>query len=244
MFYFPDDLSKMRMRVGSAPTGPGPMGPLALSGGALPGANHAMIPNNIFPTGHSLPPRQSLTSPARSPRSQPPHSAAQTPVYTGPGGYVPAGSMTPAAHTPRPQTAGPSYQQTPRLSMTLDGIPDPSGLPQQIVDPSMPMEGLAGDAPADVVMQNPGPSHTPRPMSQAGSLSGAPTIREMSLARDSTHAHTPHPPHLSCVLIIVGTAPTFAYAPSPQCHLFFKTIRQFASHGTQRRSQCRSTWCA
>lgn len=233
MFCFPDDLNKLRMRVGSMPTVPGTMGPLALPGGALPGANHAMIPNNILPTGHSLPPRQSLPSPARSPRSQPPHSAAQTPAYTGPGGYVPAGSMTPVAHTPRPQTAGPSYQQTPRPSMALDGIPDPSGLPPQIVDPSMPMEGLTGDAPPDVMMQNPGPSHTPRPMSQAGSLSGAPTIREMSLARDSTHAHTPHPPHLSCVLVIVGIAPTFANAP--QCPSFFKTIRQFAGHGTQRR---------
>lgn len=213
MSSFPDDLSKLRMRVGSAPTVPGPMGPLALPGGALPGANHAMIPNNLLPTGHSLPPRQSLPSPTRSPRSQPPHSAAQTPVYTGPGGYVPGGSMTPVAHTPRPQTAGPSYQQTPRPSMSLDGIPDSSGLLPQVVDPSVPMDGLTGDAPADVMMQNPGPSHTPRPMSQAGSLSGAPTVREMSLARDSTHGHTPHPPHLSCVLVIVGIAPTLADAP-------------------------------
>lgn len=187
------------MRVGSAPTVPGPIGPLALSSGALPGANHAIMANNILPAGHQHPQRQSAPSPARSPRSQPTHSAAQTPAYTGPGVYVPAASMTP---TPRPQTAGPSYQQTPRPSMALD---DPSGLPPQIMDQSVPMEGLARDAPADVVMQNPGPSRTPRPMSQAGSLSGAPTVREMSLARDS-------PLHPSCVLIIVSTAPIFAYS--------------------------------
>jgi hypothetical protein len=190
----------MQMRVGPAPTVPGPMGPLALPGGTLPGTNHALMPNNLLPTGHPLPPRQSQSSPTRSPRSQPPHSAAQTPVYTGPGGYVP--SMTPAAPTPRPQTAGPSYQQTQRSSMVLDGTPGPSGLPPpQTMDQSVPMEGLAGDAPADVVMQHPGPSQTPRPMSQAGSLSGAHTARGMSLARDSTHAHSPpHPPQPSCVL--------------------------------------------
>jgi len=171
------------------------MGPLALSAGAIPGSNHAMMAANL---GHPLPQRQSLPSPARSPRSQPTHSAAHTPAHTGPGGYVPATSMTPTASTPRPQTAGPSYQQTPRPSMSLDGVPDPSGgLPPRIMDQTMPMEALSGDAPADVVMQNPGPSQTPRPMSQ---MSGAPTVREMSLARDSTRAHSPHPLHLSCVL--------------------------------------------
>jgi len=205
----------MGMRIRPAPTVPGPMGPLALPGGALPGANHAIMANNQLPTGHPLPPRQSLPSPARSPLSQPPHSAAQTPTYTGPGGYVPAASMTPAAPTPRPQTAGLSYQQTRRPSISLDGIPDPSGLlPSQIMDQSVPMEGLAGDASADVMMQHPRQSQTPRPTSQAGSLSGPPTAREMSLARDSTHAHSsPHPPHPSCVLVIVGTAPIIAYAP-------------------------------
>ena len=190
----------MRLRVGSAPTLPGPMGPLALPAGALPGASHAMMTNNLFPTGHPLPPRQSLPSPARSPRSQPPHSAAQTPVYTGPGGYPPTANMPSAPPTPRPQTAGPSYQQGPRTSMVPDGISDPSLLPPQMMGQSMPMEGLSGDAPTDVVMQNRGPSQTPRPMSQTGSLNGARTVREMSLARDSIHAHTPPQPHPSCVL--------------------------------------------
>lgn len=225
------------MRVGSAPAVPGPMGPLALSSGTLPGTNHTIMANNLLPTGHQLPQRQSVPSPTRSPRSQPSHSAAQTPVYTGQGVYVPAASMTPAAHTPRPQTAGPSYQQTPRPSMSLDGIPDQTGL-QQMRDQSVPMEGLARDAPADVVMQNPGPSQTPRPMSQTGSLSGAPTGREMSLARDSTHAQSPpHMLHPSCVLTIVIASPTFAY--SHQYSSFFKTICQFASYGAQRRPQRR-----
>lgn len=242
MFYFPDDLSnRMRSRVASAPTIPGPMGPLALPGGALPGASHAMMTNNLLPTGHPLPPRQSLPSPARSPRSQPSHSAAQTPVYTGPGGYPPTARMTPAPPTPRPLTAGPSYQQPSRPSMAPDGIPDPSILPPHIMSQSMSMEGLAGDAPADIVMQNRGPSQTPRPMSQAGSLSGAPTVREMSLARDSTHAHTPpQPPHSSCVPLTSLLCPLMP----PQWHSFFKAICQFASHGTQRRPQCRSTWRA
>ena len=236
MFYFPDDLNnRMRPRVASAP------GPLALPAGALPGASHPMMTNNLLPTGHSLPPRQSLPSPARSPRSQPSHSAAQTPVYTGPGGYPPTARMTPAPPTPRPLTAGPSYQQAPRPSMASDGIPEPSVLPPHMMGQSMSMEGLAGDAPTDVVMQNRGPSQTPRPMSQAGTLSGAPTVREMSLARDSVHAHTPPQlPHPSCVPL---TSLLYLLMP-PQCHSFFKAIRQFASHGTQRRPQRRSTWRA
>jgi len=216
------------MRVGSAPTVPGPIGSLALSG-TLPGANYAIMANNIMPTVHQLPQRQ---SPARSPRSQPTHSAAQTPAHTGPGGYGPATSMTPTPPTPRPQTAGPSYQ-TPRSSMTLGGTSDPSGLPPQIMDQSVPMEGLARDAPADIVMQNQGPSQTPRPMSQAGSLSRAPTVREMSLTRDSTHAQSPHPLHPSCVLIVVCTAPVFAY--SDQYASFFKAICQLAGYGAQCR---------
>jgi hypothetical protein len=187
----------MRSRVGSVPAIPGP---LVLPSGALPGPNHAMMANSLLPTGHPLPQRQSVPSPTRSPRSQPPHSTAPTPVHTGPTGYVPTASMTPAAPTSRPQTAGPSYQQTSRPSMALDGIADPSGMPSQIMDPPLPMEGLPGDAPADLVMQNPGPSHTPRPMSQTGSMSGAATVREMSLAQDSTHTHSPHPLHPSCVL--------------------------------------------
>jgi hypothetical protein len=243
MFYFPDDLSKLRQRVGSAPTAPGPMGPLALPGGALSGASHAMMTNNLFPTGHPLPPRQSLPSPARSPRSQPPHSAAQTPVYTGPGGYPPTAGMTSAPPTPRPQTAGPSYQQAPRPSMVPDGISDPSILPPQMMGQSGPMGGLAGDAPADVVMQNRGPSQTPRPMSQAGSQGGARTVREMSLARDSAHAQTPpHAPHPSYVLVTVTVDIAPILLMPPQCP--FKTIRQFASHGTQCRSQRRSAWRA
>lgn len=199
-----------------------------------------MMPNTLLPTGHPLPQRQSLPSPVRSPRSQPPRSAAPTPAHTGPGGFVPAAGMTSAAPTPRPQTAGPSYQQTPRPSMGMDGISDPSGLPpSQIMDQSVPMEGLTGDAHADVVIQNPGPSQTPRPMSQARSLSGAPTGRDMSVARDSTRAHSPHhPPHPQCVLVIIAITPILAYVS--QCSIFFKTIRQFASLGPQRGPQRRN----
>ena len=227
----------MRLRVGSGPTAPGPMGHLALPSGSIPGSSHPMMPSTLLPTGHPLPPRQSLPSPARSPRSQTPHSAAQTSAHTGPGGFVPAAGMTSAAPTSRPQTAGPSYQQTPRPSMSLDGLSDPSGLPPpQIMDQPVPMEGLTGDTPADVVMHNPGPSQTPRPMSQAGSLSGPPTGREMSVARDSTRAHSPYPPpHPPCVLVIIVITPTFAYVS--QGSTIFKTIRQFASLGTQRGPQ-------